>query len=89
MFELAQVFSESCGYQSLCSINVIKSTHPNFEHTKYEPDLLTYIREKWGVKIVGDFRTPCRSNGKCSKEVVIMDKDLNGNLSNGKCPNWK
>ena len=30
-----------------------------------------------------------RSNGKCSKKVAIMDKDLNGNWSNGKCPNWK
>ena len=30
-----------------------------------------------------------RSNGKCSKKVAMMDKDLNGNWSNGKCPNWK
>ena len=30
-----------------------------------------------------------RSNGKCSKKVAMMDKDLNGNSSNGKCPNWK
>ena len=30
-----------------------------------------------------------RSNGKCSKKVAMMDKDLNGNWPNGKCPNWK
>ena len=59
MFELSQVFSESCGHQSLCSIHVIKSTHPNFEHTKYEPDISNHARKKWGVKIQGDFRTPC------------------------------
>ena len=59
MFELTQVFSESCGHQSLCSIHVIKPTHPNFEHTKYEPDISSHARKKWGVKITGDFRTPC------------------------------
>ena len=60
MFELAQVFSESCGHQSLCSIHVIKSTHPNFEHTKFEPDISNHARKKWGVKIQVDCRTPCR-----------------------------
>ena len=30
-----------------------------------------------------------RSNGKCSRKVTMMDKDLNGNRSNGKCTNCK
>ena len=59
MFELSQVFAESCGHQSLCSIHVIKPTHPNFDHTKYEPDISNLARKKWGVKIEVDCRTPC------------------------------
>ena len=59
MFLLTQVFSESYGHQSLCSIHVIKPTDPNFEHTKYEPDISSSARKKWGVKIASDCRTPC------------------------------
>ena len=51
MFELTQVFSESCGHQSLCSIHVIKSTHPNFEHTKYEPDISNHARKSGMSKL--------------------------------------
>merc|ERR1712020_746351 len=61
MFELSQVFSESCGHQSLCSIHVIKPTHPNFDHTKYEPDISNLARKKWGVKIEVNCQTPCRA----------------------------
>ena len=60
MFLLIQVFSESYGHQSLCSIHVIKPTNPNFEHSKYEPDISSSARKKGGVKIASDFRTPCR-----------------------------
>ena len=55
-----QVFSQSYGHLSLCSIHVIKSTHPFFEHTKYEPDMSNHARKKWRVKIAPVFRTPCR-----------------------------
>ena len=41
----------------------------------------------WSIGFSRGGRT--RSNGKCSKKVAMMDKDLNGNWSNGKCPNWK
>ena len=83
MFELTQVFSESCGHQSLCSIHVIKSTHPNFEQTKYEPDISIHARKKWGVKIQGDCRTPCKTNLKsdktekyCGKDEIVKEQNL-------------
>ena len=50
---------DSFGHQSTCFIHVIKPDHPYFQHTKYEPDTSRHAREKWGVKIVLDFRTPC------------------------------
>ena len=59
MFYLTYVFSKSHVHQSLCAIHVIKSTHPNFEHTKYEPDMSNHARKNWGVKIALVFRTPC------------------------------
>ena len=68
MFELSQVFAESCGHQSLCSIHVIKPTHPNFDHTKYEPDISSLARKKWGFKIEVDCRTPCRIISANTKE---------------------
>ena len=71
MFELSQVFSESCGHQSLCSIHVIKSTHPNFEHTKYEPDISNHARKKWGVKITVDFGIPDAVNIEISHQENI------------------
>ena len=61
LLQLIQLFSESFGHPSLCFIHVIKPDHPYFEHTKYEPDTSRHAREKWGVKIVLDFRTPCSS----------------------------
>ena len=54
-FWFGQVFSQSYGHQSLCSIHVIKSTHPNFNHTKFEPDMSNHARKKWGVKIAPVF----------------------------------
>ena len=60
-FWFGQVVSQSYGHQSLCCMHVIKSTHPNFEHTKYEPDMSNHARKKWGVKIAPVFRTPCSS----------------------------
>ena len=71
MFLLTQVFSESYGHQSLCSIHVIKPTDPNFEHTKYEPDISSHARKKWGVKIEVDCRTPCI----CSRDEVATALD--------------
>merc|ERR1712117_807009 len=36
-----------------------KRFHLYFHHTKYEPDISSHARKKWGVKIQRDFRTPC------------------------------
>ena len=76
LLQLIQLFSESFGHPSLCFIHVIKPDHPYFEHTKYEPDTSRHAREKWGVKIVLDFRTPCTSN-----RVIAADQ-INLNLNN-------
>ena len=53
------LFSESQGDQSLCFIHVKKPHHPYFQHTKYEPDISSHARKKWGVKITVDFGSPC------------------------------
>ena len=37
----------------------IKSTTIPVQHVKGQPAASTYVREKWGVKIVMDLRTPC------------------------------
>ena len=44
---------------SVCVSNCSFPTHPYFEHTKYELAISSHARKKWGVKITGDFRTPC------------------------------
>ena len=72
MFWFGQVFSQLYGHQSLCSIHVIKSTHPNFEHTKYEPDMSNHARKKWGVKIAPVFRTPCSLCPFHKKEPIMQ-----------------
>ena len=47
------------GYVSQSFIHQTKPKTSYFNRLKYEPDMSTQAREKWGVKILMDLRTPC------------------------------
>ena len=60
--QLIPLFSETCDHPSLSFIHQTKPDSSYYHHLKYEPDRSTYARDKWGVKIAMDCRTPCITN---------------------------
>ena len=57
--KLTPLFSETFGHPSQSFIHQTKPETSYFHHLKYELDLSTHARDKWGVKIVTDCGTPC------------------------------
>ena len=67
--QLIPLFSETCDHPSLSFIHQTKPDSSYYHHLKYEPDRSTYARDKWGVKIAMDYRTPCRKSAQPFDEL--------------------
>ena len=81
---LTPLFSETFGHQSQSFVHQTKPETSYYHHLKYEPDLSTHARDKWGVKIVTDCGTPCITNVRVGLHGSILSGTLlSGVIRNG------